>query len=290
MLQASVSSTLRKLKDENYDHLASYLTKTWLLQPHQKSSKKAQMWQEQIAVNLPVLYLASICLHRFVKEKKIKNLLFATRDCSHWYKIYAAMYPDDNVQYFHCSRNMFNTARLHDRPEYEKYINTITNDDIKHTVYIDVHGTGRRMYQYFSARKQKQVPKCFILSSSHSIPEHLFLDIQNMIKKGDCKFMTYGASGSPIEMLNYDLIGTCNDYTKEGPARASLEYDEKYVKIYHECVNQFIEIIKHKQIDNHGDKCLYRMVNVLLEPILDDLPIISIWINHERKHDRKQIS
>lgn len=291
MLTASVSTTLQKLEDSHYDNLVSLLTDTWKLQPYKKHSKRYKMWKEQIAINLPVLYIASLCLHRFVKEKKIKNILFATRDCAHWYKIYSAIYPDDNTHYFHCSRNMFNTARIHSRPDYENYINTITNNDIDHTVYIDVHGTGRRMYEYFDSRKGRRIPKCFILSSSHSVPEHLTHDIQKMIKKGDCKFMVYGASGSPIEMLNYDLIGTCNDYNKYGAVRAPLEYSEKYVKVYHNCIDQFIELIKKSRSpvdESHGINCMYRTTNFLLEPAFDDLPVISKWIDHERKHDRKK--
>jgi len=295
MLNISVKDTLAYLKHYKYHDLVSILQQMYnecpkindnLAHESRKNRHKRTMWREQIALNLPILYLASIYLHNFVKENKIKNLLFATRDCAHWYKIYSALYPHEKVHYFHCSRNMFNTARTKSRPDYIQYIDKITDNDLKHSVFIDIHGTGQRMYDFFYQRYNK-IPSCFILSSGHSSPNTLSDEIQDLIYKERCEFLVFGASGSPIEMLNFDVIGTCNDYKNKGPVRAPLEYDEKYVSTYHECVNRFIEIIKQNPLGDrykHGLKCLKKTITYLFEPALDESPIISRWIVHERKH------
>lgn len=286
MMNVSLSGTLEYLLKHDYDDLSFFLRSTWDAHPPQSDDGHYQMWKEQVALNLPVLYLASMRLHNFVKSRGIKHLLFATRDCSHWYKIHKVLYPGDDSHYFDCSRNMLNKARITYNADYERYVNRVTNKDIKHTVFIDIHGTGTRMYDYFLARHQ-EVPTCFILSSGRSSSSGLLDGIQQLIKKQRCEFLIFGAAGSPIEMLNYDVIGTCNDYVKYGPVRAAVEYDIKYVLPYHNCVNTFIELIKKhpaKVIDHKSNGKLLTTIKHLFEPALDDLPVISRWIDAERKH------
>ena len=284
MLNISLKKTIRYLKDKDYNNLVLLLGEVWENHPD-KNSPEYDMWREQLALNLPILYIASICLHKFVEKHGIRNILFATRDCAHWHKVYQAMYPDDSVHYFNCSRNMFNTARDRYRPYYEKYIKSVTSGDIDSTVYVDIHGTGRRMYGYFKERHNK-IPKCFILSSGHSVPENLPIEIQKMVSKGSAEFLVFSADGSPIEMLNYDVIGTCNDYDKYGPVRAAPEYDISDIEAYHDCVSQFIKLLKQQSSldDHHSFRSMVKVVNYLFEPALSTLPIIADWIDPERKH------
>jgi len=285
MLNISLKETIRFLRQKDYDILASLLEDTWENHPD-KDHKHYDMWREQLAVNIPVLYIASIILHNYVKEHGIKNILFATRDCSHWHKIYKAMYPNDSSHYFNCSRNMFNNARTKNRPRYHKYINSITDNDIEHSVYVDVHGTGKRMYQYFK-EKHDEVPFCFILSSGHSTTDNLSKDIRKLISKNRAEFLVFSADGSPIEMLNYDIIGTCSDYNKYGPIRNPIEYDIEHVQGYHDCVNHFIKLLKTQESidDDHSEKSMYNIIKLLFKPALNRLPVISEWIKPERKHD-----
>lgn len=244
------------------------------------------MWREQLALNIPVLYIASIILHNYVESHGIRNILFATRDCAHWNKIYKAMYPEDSSHYFSCSRNMFNNARANHRPYYEKYIKSVTNGDIESTIYVDIHGTGRRMYQYFKERHNEN-PACFILSSGYSSSDGIPKEIRKLISNDRADFIVFSADGSPIEMLNYDIIGTCNDYNKHGPVRNPLEYDANDVKGYNNCVNRFIKLLKqqHSIDHNHTEKSMRNIIKLLFKPALNKLPVISEWIKPERKHD-----
>lgn len=292
MLDISVEKTLDYLDDKKYKRLVRLLKETWGKIHNKYDDRYARdMWKEQVALNLPIMYLASIILHAFVKKNNIKNILFATRDCSHWYKIYSAMYPKDLTHYFHCSRNMFNIARTKNRPEYEKYVDKLTDNDTYHTVYVDIHGTGRRMYEYFESRGQS-IPACFILSSGHTNEEKLTSGIVKMMKKGRCKFIIFKAGGGPIEMLNYDLIGTCNDYGKHGAVRAELEYSKKYVKYYHDCAQEFVEALyeySNYDNENYDIRQVEKAIKHLYKPALTDLPIISKKIKHERTHESTMI-
>lgn len=288
MPDSSVDHTIDYLKNHDLDHLNKLLLNTWKVAPSRSDNKhEHEMWKEQVAVNLPILYLASICLHRFAQDLGIKHFLFATRDCAHWYKIYSAMYPEDDAHYFHCSRNMFNIARTRPRPYYYEYVRQATGDfDIKHTIFIDIHGTGRRMYEYFAERHDR-VPACYLLSTGSSCVDNLFDGFQYLHHKGRAKALVYSASGSPIEMLNYDIIGTCNDYGRYGDIRAPLEYNLRKVKIYHDCVDRFVKMINRYGSDdtNYADtKYLRRYIRKLFDPILDDVPKIGKWITHEKVH------
>jgi len=290
MLKISLKETIRFLRQKDYEILASLLEDTWESHPD-KDHKHYDMWREQLAVNIPVLYIASIILHNYVQSHGIKNILFATRDCSHWYKIYKAMYPHESCHYFSCSRNMFNIARTKSRPYYEKYIKSLTDGDISNSIYVDVHGTGKRMYQYFKD-KHDEIPFCFILSSGHSSSDGLSKEIRKLVSKDRAEFLVFSADGSPIEMLNYDIIGTCSDYNKYGPVRNTLEYDADDVQGYHNCVDRFIKLLKRKDSvdDNHTDKSMHNIIKLLFKPALNKLPVISEWIKPERKHDTSSVN
>ena len=183
MLNISLKETIRYLRQKDYENLASLLEEVWESHPD-KDHQHYDMWREQLAVNLPVLYIASICLHNYIESHGIKN-------------------------------------------------------------------------------------------------------IRKLISKDRAEFLVFSADGSPIEMLNYDIIGTCNDYNKYGPVRSPLEYDVSDVQGYHNCANLFIKLLKRQSSidDNHSEKSMRNVINLLFKPALDKLPVISDWIKPERKHE-----
>ena len=62
MLNISLKDTIRYLREKNYNNLASLLQEVWENHPD-KHHRDYEMWREQLALNLPVLYIASIYLH-----------------------------------------------------------------------------------------------------------------------------------------------------------------------------------------------------------------------------------
>ena len=133
------------LKSIGLRHLVKFIHKIAKANPY-SDAYNSTMWQEQSFINFPLLYLASLFLYQYGQERGCTTFIFATRDCCHWYKIFSRMYPHVDVVYFNCSRNMLSNGIGNN--SYKKYVTSVV-DDIDRTVFIDVHGTGRRMFHYF---------------------------------------------------------------------------------------------------------------------------------------------
>jgi hypothetical protein len=103
-------------------------------------------------------------------------------------------------------------------------------------------------------------------------------------------------NGSPIEMLNYDRIGTLQNYNKRGPVLDRLEYDVNLIKPYHNCVQYFLNHLTPFSNSSEAKrpidlKLIQKFVYGLFGPIQkkDQKPIIGKYITHIRKHPRHNI-
>jgi len=246
-----------------------------------------------------------------VRRTGCRHLLFATRDCVHMSHIFRAMYPElaAEAHYFHCSRNLFRRARAGHNRHYDRYVSACTGGgDIARTVYIDVHATGARMTAYF-ARRWGAVPHCFLVSGANSTAAHLPKRAASLWRQGRMRVLMWGVAGAAIEMLNYDVIGTANDFTRAGPVRAPPEYDVRLLQPYHRCVAHFVGLLHRARPqqpgqDHAGDASEHRRraarrpsppcygpdVARLLKMLAGVIgkhqsqPAISRWIVHERVH------
>lgn len=207
-----------------------------------------KMWREQCKLNFPILYYSSIYLYEYGKKRSCNNYLFATRDCSQWYKIFKKLYPNVSSTYFHCSRNMFETATDSHNEHYIEYVKGLVDGKIDKTVFIDIHGTGKRVFTFFE-KEFGQVPYCFLLSATFPGIKYFPKMSREYYKKKKLYCAIFDTRGSPIEMLNYDIVGTLQGYTNKGPIRDKLEYDFEKVKIYHNCFDMLTSKIG-KQKDN----------------------------------------
>ena len=99
----NVGKSLNITHKETYNYLKSASKIKWCLlneiiektiedNPYRKNSYKYQMWREQCMVNFPILYLSSIYLYMYAKQRNINTFLFATRDCCHFYKIFSKLF------------------------------------------------------------------------------------------------------------------------------------------------------------------------------------------------------
>lgn len=272
---------------ENFAGLSSMLQTTYDANPYKKDELQYKQWQEQCAINIPLLYLASLYLYKYGEEHNCTTYLFSTRDCCHWYRIFSKMYPDKEVYYFDCSRNMFKVATRYKRKGYRKYVKEIAD---KNSLYIDIHGKGNHMIDFFR-ENFKYTPGCFFLSTGHSRYVDMPPQCLELYKRDRLHSIAFYAHGGPIEMLNYDNIGTLQDYDdKKGPKRDSLEYKEKLIKPYHECINTFLNNLT--VIDEHYDlKLLGKAVRKMFKWIRssNQKPVISKYIEHVRSHPNKLI-
>lgn len=277
-----IRNTIKAIKEVSPD-LGSYVKTLLAANPYHNKEYNGIMWQEQALINFPILYLASIYLYHYAQKKDCRTFLFATRDCCHWYRIFKRMYPETQCYYFDCSRNMF--ACGVGNTSYRNYVLSMTKD-IDNTIFIDIHGTGRRMFHYFED-EFGQVPHCFLLSTT--FPKYSsFQEIVKRYHRQD-KFINliFDVRGSPIEMLNYDLIGTLQNYSIHGPIRDRLEYEIKHVHAYHECINAILDKIQPVRDNYH--RSLHKIketIRTLWHPIVEERPVISKYITPSSIHEK----
>jgi hypothetical protein len=176
------------------------------------------MWEEQTGINFPVLYVASIYLYYYAKTKGCDTFLFATRDCCHWHRIFKKLFPKMNTHYFNCSRNMFEQAYTEHNNHFRRYVRSLMKTTPEKVIYIDIHGTCQRVITYFS-KEFNIIPQCFLLSSSYRMYTQFPKICQNAYNLGKLLNIVFDARGTPIEMLNFDVIGTLQNYEKQGPIR-----------------------------------------------------------------------
>lgn len=269
--------------------LISNIKKINKLNPY-KSIPEKYMWEEQCGINIPLLYISSIFLYIYSKQFDIDTYLFTTRDCSQWYKIFKSMYPDEHVIYFNSSRNMLDSARKKTNKYYDEYVKGCIKTSIQKTIFIDIHGTGKRIISYFK-NQFNDTPYSFLLSSSYRKYADFPLITRTHYKNGKFINLIFDARGSPIEMLNYDVIGTLQTYKKTGPVRAKTEYSRKYLEPYHICVDYFCEQSNPIDLDNTYDLSkLHQIIRKIYRTIQDNKPAISMYIKHPAKHPKLDIT
>ena len=215
------------------------------------SKTATRQWKEQMYINIPLLYLGSLLLHRYATKRGCTTFLFATRDCVHFCKIFAAMFPQYRVQYFHCSRNMFTVAGN----AYSAYVETALTGSsgnrqtacaaLEHTVFVDLHGTGKHSLNYF---RETFRPCALRVHSGLRV-----LRLQGTrpciasITRRQSKLMVqaWNVRATPIEMLNYDLRGSLQRYSRtNGPVRDQPEYPLSRIRPYHACVDAAYPALK----------------------------------------------
>jgi hypothetical protein len=251
-----------------------------------RNSRYHLMWEEQCGINFPLLYLSSLCLYFYAKQNECDTFLFATRDCCHWVKIFKKMFPETNCHYFDCSRNMFKKATDHYHPIFRKYVKSLIKKDINKTIYVDLHGTGLHLFSYFK-KEFERFPHCFLLSASSKTFEQLPEICQIAHKQGHLSVIVFAAGGTPIEMLNYDIIGTLQDYTSLGPVRDQLEYPINRLEPYHVSMDLMISQIQsiEKSRSKKGSLMdLSDLINKIYLIIQHNIPVIGTYIEHQIKH------
>ena len=276
---------------ENTADLINCMTDAHENNPYAANKESIQYlsWEEQCSLNFPLLYLASIYLYVYAKRLGCKVFLFTTRDCCQWVKIFKKMFPNEIAHYFNCSRIMFETATQNHNRAYKKYVKSLVGDDVQHTIYVDIHGTGKRLFNYFE-KEFDASPYCFILSVTDKKESTLPSVTKGYIADGKFMNLMFDTRGSPIEMLNYDLIGTLKSYEKEaGPIRAKPEYDIKLIKPYHDCIDYMTNKIAPVQIENifaYNLGLIYKLIKKIFKIINNKKPIVSMYIKHESVHKK----
>lgn len=260
---------------------------------HDLNRDYSLMWEEQTGINFPVMYVASVYLYFYAQEKGCDTFLFATRDCCHWVKIFKKLFPNTNAYYFNCSRNMLTKATEQHNQHFKKYVQSLIKTSVEKTIYIDIHGTCQRVLTYFD-HEFGQIPYCFLLSSSYRAYTQFPKICQRAHQSDKLLNIVFDARGTPIEMLNFDVIGTIQDYNEKGPIRDPPEYSIKRLEPYHICIKYLInhikswdsvinKSIKNKLLPNEFEE-LNSLIRRIYRVIQDNKPILNNYIKHPGKH------
>lgn len=288
---------LKMADNKRWDDLIEFIKYLKKKNPYNKHNDldSYTMWKEQCVINFPILYLASVYLYIYAIKRNCNTFLFATRDCCHWYKIFKQLFPDMNCHYFHCSRNMFENAIQTHNSHFKNYVKSV-HTDIDKTVYIDIHGTGKHMFTYFD-KEFDNSPYCFLLSARYPSYKTFPYMVEKYIRKEKIKNLVFGAKGSPIEMLNYDCVGTLQNYSSNGPVRDNLEYKFKLIKPYHTSIDFIVDKLKYfidennyvtKFCKNNLDN-LCILIDKVFKCIKINKPIVGQYIQHIGKHIKSDL-
>lgn len=283
--------TTQYLKD-TLPELGDFIQRVNHDNPHgfirENENLKRTMWTEQCYLNFPILYLSSLCLNKYAQNCGCDTFIFATRDGCHFHRIYKALFPDANVHYFNCSRLMFETATYNDHPSYDRYVKSIVKD-VDRTIYVDIHGSGKRVLDYFF-KTFGDFCHCFLISTGAHNYSGMPPVTQHAHREEKFVNIVFNVRGSPIEMLNYDKVGTMIGYSPLcGPVRDQLEYPLPLVEIYHSCIDFILTKLtpfKRKDIDYHIIPPLIRRI---FKRIREERPIIHKVFEHISRHTMPNI-
>jgi hypothetical protein len=284
---------------KNLIHLITDARETNPYIPEKSDSKNSKlidyslMWEEQTGVNFPVMYVASVYLYLYAQSKGCDTFLFATRDCCHWVRIFKKLFPHTNAYYFHCSRNMLTRATDEHNEHYNKYVKSLIKSSVDKVIYIDIHGTCQRILEYFNS-EFGHFPYCFLLSSSYRAYSQFPKVCQKAHQEGKLLNIVFDARGTPIEMLNFDVIGTIQNFDKNGPIRDPPEYSTKRLEPYHICIKYLVNQMKpwenvvpkslRKKTTDLEFEELDSLIKRIYRVIQDNRPILINYIKHPGKH------
>lgn len=287
---SSIESYAKKrLVRFGFDNLVDLMDHMLSINPYSKENDefKRKMFKEQVIINFPILYVSSIWIYLYALENGCETILFATRDCCQHYKIFKALFPLVNCHYFHCSRNMFEGAIKDRNVHYRRYVESLIHDP-KKTLYVDEHGSGERVHNYFK-KEFGSTPHCVLVSSRFKDEDDFKRVMDRYIDTSHTTSLVFDARGSPIEMLNYDLVGTLQTYNEHGPVRNKLEYEYSLIEVYHKSIDLVVknmEPLKLEDITRNCKDSLRKLLVKLFDCILNDKPIISKNIRHIGKHGK----
>lgn len=294
-LVSDVTHYLSNFSDEsgqkyNFKELIKIIKLAHQNNPYSNNINYYSMWEEQCGINFPLMYVCSIYLYLYAKARNVDTFLFATRDCSQWYKIFKAMFPNEHSIYYNCSRNMFDIGKDTKNKYFKEYTDKCLKSTINNAIYIDIHGTGRHPLTYYKEIYKGDMPLFFLISSSYRKYDN-FPTISQKQKDVD-RFinLVFDARGSPIEMLNYDIVGTMKTYSRHGAIRCEPEYELKYLEPYHTCID--FAALQIKSIDPESALLKIKLndlkilIRKIYRVIQDNKPVIANYMKHPVKHPK----
>ena len=165
-----------------------------------------ELQQCQAGINVPLLLLASLYLGNFLRGQRhsYDSILFSSRDCRGWQKIFHALYggKEDQaprIEYFFTSR----LSRVSASPAYLRYFSGLLG---RRTLVVDLCGTGLSLASLL--RRAQADASIFLLHHvTHEAVNAFYRQSYDVSLQGvDIHFVlddSQHLSNLPLELLNY---------------------------------------------------------------------------------------
>jgi hypothetical protein len=206
--------------------------------PYKLNTYDYHLYNDQVALNIPVLILLSKHLNDILIQENRDTVLFLTRDGCLIEHIFGTLYPAHKIVTFQSSRLM--NLTYHDNEEYKAYVKKTYNHQT--CLIFDLHGsfnTGRAMYMELFGHLPRVHLFIYDNYNKETFPGLSF----NIDKR------TQKNIDDTIELFNADTIGTLVDMKHGKFIRNKLEYNLNDVKIYRETVLQFCAYMKEQRME-----------------------------------------
>jgi len=215
--QTSYTEFEQRVCDWEQQPIANLIRALRLVNPYSEHSVQWEIWNEQAKFNVPALVLASISLNAFCQNRDITSLLFLSKGCCHFAKIFKHLFPDHSSDYLQISPNVCQNPT----PEYIRYVQSLYSPD---TLIVGERELDSSLHAFFSAYFSV-VPNYITIACSRTLP-HIF-----------------GEYIPSIGYMNVDRTGTLLSFGKNGPIYAPPEYELEYVQPAHDCVKKCLSFL-----------------------------------------------
>ncbi|MBU6383834.1 MAG: hypothetical protein KGQ49_00270 [Verrucomicrobia bacterium] len=223
---SELNPTEKAMLDFGQGDLGCLMRAVRLQNPYPVGSPEFLLWNEQCALNVPLLIHASLHLHAFCQKKKKRRVLFTSRDGCLWIQVFRTLFPEYESLYFQTSRFTY----LFPTQTFIDYVRSIYSED---AMIVDLNGSGRSCRMFFKAHMK--VPP-------------LYYSIVNHKKRHFC-ILRKSFAHDGMEKMNYDLVGALYDVRGGQPMRSSLEYDLRYIRPSHACIAKCVELLPFYHFD-----------------------------------------
>jgi hypothetical protein len=232
---SSFTTTETLLYNLGYIDFQQSIRKCRLANPYQVKSNEYELYHQQITYNIPLLILFSIEIKKIIDKENLNKVLFFTRDCCLLYKIFHKLYPTIEIIEYASSRI------IHLEPSIG-YVNYIKQHYTEKSIIIDLYGSfssGRKLYMDVFGKYPRV--HLFIHDKSKPLYNRLTCTLSNIY---NITYFHY------IETLNYDMKGTLLTMIDNIELRGYNENDEKYIKISHDVVTNFLNDLNIQTVFN----------------------------------------
>lgn len=210
--------------------------KSWSAVAHER-----ELQVTQIHMNFPILFFSSIILYKICKQLGKTRILFSSRDCHLWQKLFEVMFPDEfECIYYYTSRY----AKTSGSKSYDQYSDRLITSQ---TMVVDLCGSGWSLEKMAENLSLDKIDVFFI----HKMPKDRKY-MQNLISN-KCNFFCIienelsSYRNHLLEIANFsdhsmvkDIKSVnnahCPIFFPETRSKEELSYVGIQIKTFNECI------------------------------------------------------